>query len=198
MSYKNVKSSGYGTRKSQVAEEAFPTSPQPKSIFRPKQWNLEVEDGKIFFRTISTLAIYFLWYNELIYMVIIMEIMRNLRGEEAFQWGFNIVNQMIFMWKFFINSMQSDKALFQNMLLKSFESWYFRSWYDNIIWVWTLSRQSKLFNIFMLHCRFSTSCFWCNSNASNVTRTLLEKEGMNSVLFLIEWNHYLHSENRGK
>ena len=71
MSYKNVKSSGYGTRKSQVAEEAFPTSPQPKSIFRPKQWNLEVEDGKIFFRTISTLAIYFLWYNELIYMVII-------------------------------------------------------------------------------------------------------------------------------
>ena len=49
MSYKNVKSSGYGTRKSQVAEEAFPTSPQPKSIFRPKQWNLQVEDGKMFF-----------------------------------------------------------------------------------------------------------------------------------------------------
>ena len=70
-----------------------------------------------------------------------------MRGEEAFQWSFNIVNQMIFMWKFFINSVQSDKALFQNMLLKSFESWY-----DNVIWVWTLSRQSKLFNIFMLRC----------------------------------------------
>ena len=62
MSYKNVKSSGYGTRKSQVAEEAFPTSPQPKSIFRPKQWNLEVEDGKIFLsvRSFSRLAIYFI------------------------------------------------------------------------------------------------------------------------------------------
>ena len=93
MSYKNVKSSGYGTRKSQVAEEAFPTSPQPKSIFRPKHWNLQVEDGKMFFsvRPFSWLTIYFILLDELIYMVIILEIIRNMRGEEVFQGGTNII-----------------------------------------------------------------------------------------------------------
>jgi len=42
--YKNIPSSGYGGRKSKV-EGKFPMSPQPKSVLRPKQWNLEVEEA---------------------------------------------------------------------------------------------------------------------------------------------------------
>ena len=44
MSFDNVQSSGYGNTKKEN-RDGFPTSPQPKSILRPKQWNEEVEEA---------------------------------------------------------------------------------------------------------------------------------------------------------
>ncbi|XP_066927769.1 meiosis expressed gene 1 protein homolog [Clytia hemisphaerica] len=41
MSYRNISSSGYGRKKA----SHFPTSPQPKSVLRPKQWDPYVEEA---------------------------------------------------------------------------------------------------------------------------------------------------------
>lgn len=41
----NVQSSGYGKQTKKKNNIEFPTSPQPKSILRPKQWNEEVEEA---------------------------------------------------------------------------------------------------------------------------------------------------------
>ena len=44
MSYRNIVGSGYGRRKP-LQDSNFPTSPQPKSVIRPKQWDPKVEEG---------------------------------------------------------------------------------------------------------------------------------------------------------
>ena len=44
MSYNNIVGSGYGRRKP-LQSANFPTSPQPKSVLRPKQWDDKVEEG---------------------------------------------------------------------------------------------------------------------------------------------------------
>lgn len=44
MSYRNTTSSGYGRRKP-LQSSNFPTTPQPKSVLRPKQWDANVEEG---------------------------------------------------------------------------------------------------------------------------------------------------------
>ena len=46
MSYNNIVGSGYGRRKP-LQSANFPTSPQPKSVLRPKQWDDKVEEGII-------------------------------------------------------------------------------------------------------------------------------------------------------
>lgn len=45
MSFANILGSGYGQCRSRGGD-SFPTSPQPKSVLRPKQWSDDVEEGE--------------------------------------------------------------------------------------------------------------------------------------------------------